>query len=94
MSAAIMTCQECGHVFDPPKEKQVVNAELTEITREQAGNLRSKLTKQQYGVKLRDLKTFEDIEAMRKEFGYKRGWSFYIAKSKGIATGRKKNGHA
>lgn len=91
LPAATQICPACGHIFkqeqqeeQDTKYKSVAVVDLVEVTAQET----RKTQKLSYQVR-RDRKrriamarTFEELDALRKEFGYKPGWTYMIMKER------------
>jgi superfamily II DNA or RNA helicase len=79
--AASPTCPECGHVFPQaaPRELAIVEGDLQELPA--AVIARRKRTQ------VAEARTREELEAIRLERGYSRGWTDHILKARGNRHG-------
>ncbi|GKS80705.1 DEAD/DEAH box helicase [Ligilactobacillus pabuli] len=81
-----MLCPLCGELLSNGRESNGPiheDAELKEITPGIVLNFKS-ANKGDYWQKLKEAKTWDDLEKIRKERGYKPGWVWYQAKQKNI----------
>jgi DNA repair protein RadD len=75
VASVVSDCPECGHHWEPPRRELVtVSGSLQELTAEQhALNQRRQVAK---------ARTREELEALRLERGYSRGWTDHILRAR------------
>jgi DNA repair protein RadD len=75
VASVVMDCPDCGHHWEPPRRELVtVSGSLQELTAEQhALNQRRAVAK---------ARTREELEALRLERGYSRGWTDHILRAR------------
>ena len=86
LPAATKICPVCGHVFEQQetKYKPITKVDLVEVTG-QAIKKNQKLNWKQSRDRKRRIamaRTFEELDALRKEFGYKPGWTYMMMKER------------
>jgi superfamily II DNA or RNA helicase len=75
--AAQLTCDCCGHAIDPPKPREltVVDGDLQELPAAVVARRRR--------TEVGQARTREELEAIRLERGYSRGWTDHILRARG-----------
>jgi len=75
--AAQLTCDCCGHAIDPPKPREltVVDGDLQELPAAVVARRRR--------AEVGQARTREELEAIRLERGYSRGWTDHILRARG-----------
>lgn len=75
--AAQLTCDCCGHAIDPPKPREltVVDGDLQELPAAVVARSRR--------AEVGQARTREELEAIRLERGYSRGWTDHILRARG-----------
>jgi superfamily II DNA or RNA helicase len=75
--AAQLTCDCCGHAIDPPKPREltVVDGTLQELPAAVVARRRR--------AEVGQARTREELEAIRLERGYSRGWTDHILRARG-----------
>jgi DNA repair protein RadD len=75
--AAQFTCDCCGHAIDPPKPREltVVDGDLQELPAAVVARRRR--------AEVGQARTREELEAIRLERGYSRGWTDHILRARG-----------
>lgn len=78
LPAQTLICPECGHEFTPAVPKHVLTAcvDLVEIKVEQRAERRNRKRR------IAMARTFEELDALRIEFGYKPGWSYMMMRGR------------
>lgn len=86
-------CPICGKPVKVHEAKPVSNVDLVEATKERQRLIKEivkkKLLKEVANKSVGELHTMKELQAYGKLHGYKKGWSFYMAKRKGILKSRK-----
>lgn len=81
-------CPICGKPIKVHEAKPVSDVDLVEATKERQKAIReivkSDLLKSVANKSVNELHTMKEFQAYAKLHGYKKGWSFYMAKRKGI----------
>jgi len=76
MPSSCDVCPECGHVFEkeakPANYKSIGKVDLVEITED---GIVEELPR---GKRIATARTWAELDALRKEFGYKPGWTYKI----------------
>lgn len=76
ISSAIQICPECGHAFEPPRRELVtVDGTLQELP--------ASVIAQQKRTAVAQARTREELELIRLERGYSRGWTDHILRARG-----------
>jgi DNA repair protein RadD len=75
--AAQLTCDCCGHTIDPPKPREltIVDGTLQELPAAVVARRRQ--------AEVGSARTREELEAIRLERGYSRGWTDHILRARG-----------
>jgi superfamily II DNA or RNA helicase len=75
--AAQLTCDCCGHAIDPPKPREltIVDGTLQELPAAVVARRRQ--------AEVGQARTREELEAIRLERGYSRGWTDHILRARG-----------
>jgi len=78
MPAATQECPECGYIFVAKQPKQVLieHVDLVEIRTAQKAEQKNRKRR------IAMARTFEELEVLRKEFGYKPGWTYMIMRER------------
>lgn len=86
-------CPICGKPIKVHKAKPVSDVDLVEATKDRQKLIHeivhSNLLKEVANKNVSELHTMKELQAYGKLHGYKKGWSFYMAKRKGILKSRK-----
>ena len=86
-------CPICGKPIKVHEVKPVSDVDLVEATKERQNLIheivKSDLLKSVANKNVSELHTMKELQAYGKLHGYKKGWSFYMAKRKGILKSRK-----
>ena len=86
-------CPICGKPIKVHEAKPVSDVDLVEATKERQNLIheivKSDLLKSVANKNVSELHTMKELQAYGKLHGYKKGWSFYMAKRKGILKSRK-----
>ena len=86
-------CPICGKPIKVHEAKPVSDVDLVEATKERQNLIHeivhSNLLKEVANKNVSELHTMKELQAYGKLHGYKKGWSFYMAKRKGILKSRK-----
>lgn len=86
-------CPICGKPIKVHKAKPVSDVDLVEATKERQRLIKeivkNDLLKKVANKSIGELHTMKELQAYGKLHGYKKGWSFYMAKRKGILKSRK-----
>ena len=86
-------CPICGKPIKVHKAKPVSDIDLVEATKDRQKLIHeivhSNLLKEVANKNVSELHTMKELQAYGKLHGYKKGWSFYMAKRKGILKSRK-----
>ena len=86
-------CPICGKPIKVHEAKPVSDVDLVEATKERQNLIheivKSDLLKSVANKTVSELHTMKELQAYGKLHGYKKGWSFYMAKRKGILKSRK-----
>lgn len=86
-------CPICGKPIKVHEVKPVSDVDLVEATKERQNLIHeivhSNLLKEVANKNVSELHTMKELQAYGKLHGYKKGWSFYMAKRKGILKSRK-----
>ena len=86
-------CPICGKSIKVHKAKPVSDVDLVEATKDRQKLIHeivhSNLLKEVANKNVSELHTMKELQAYGKLHGYKKGWSFYMAKRKGILKSRK-----
>ena len=86
-------CPICGKPIKVHKAKPVSDVDLVEATKDRQKLIHeivhSNLLKEVANKNVSELHTMKELQAYGKLHGYKKGWSFYMAKIKGILKSRK-----
>lgn len=86
-------CPICGKPIKVNKAKPVSDVDLVEATKDRQKLIHeivhSNLLKEVANKNVSELHTMKELQAYGKLHGYKKGWSFYMAKRKGILKSRK-----
>ena len=86
-------CPICGKPIKVHKAKPVSDVDLIEATKERQRLIKeivkNNLLKEVANKTVSELHTMKELQAYGKLHGYKKGWSFYMAKRKGILKSRK-----
>ena len=86
-------CPICGKPIKVHKAKPVSDVDLVEATKERQRLIKeivkNDLLKKVANKSVSELHTMKELQAYGKLHGYKKGWSFYMAKRKGILKSRK-----
>ena len=86
-------CPICGKPIKVHEVKPVSDVDLVEATKERQNLIheivKSDLLKSVANKTVSELHTMKELQAYGKLHGYKKGWSFYMAKRKGILKSRK-----
>lgn len=86
-------CPICGKPVKVHKAKPVSDVDLVEATKDRQKLIHeivhSNLLKEVANKNVSELHTMKELQAYGKLHGYKKGWSFYMAKRKGILKSRK-----
>lgn len=86
-------CPICGKPIKVHEAKPVSDVDLVEATKERQKAIReivkNDLLKSVANKSVSELHTMKELQAYGKLHGYKKGWSFYMAKRKGILKNRK-----
>lgn len=78
LPAQTTVCPECGYVFaaKTPKHVMIERVDLVEIKVEERAERRNRKRR------IAMARTFEELDALRLEFGYKPGWTYMMIKSR------------
>jgi len=80
MPSSCGICPECGHIFEvesrPENYKSIGIVELVEI---KDGDI---VDERPRSKRIAEARTFKELDALRKEFGYKPGWTHHILKNR------------
>jgi DNA repair protein RadD len=81
--AASPTCPECGHVFPQaaPRELAIVKGDLQELP--------ASVIARRKRTQVAEARTREELEAIRLERGYSRGWTDHILRARGGRHGHR-----
>lgn len=86
-------CPICGKPIKVHEAKPVSDVDLVEATKDRQKLIHeivhSNLLKEVANKNVNELHTMKELQAYGKLHGYKKGWSFYMAKRKGILKSRK-----
>ncbi len=86
-------CPICGKPIKVHEAKPVSDVDLVEATKERQRLIKeivkNDLLKEVANKSVSELHTMKELQAYGKLHGYKKGWSFYMAKRKGILKSRK-----
>ena len=86
-------CPICGKPIKVHEAKPVSDVDLVEASKERQKAIheivKSDLLKSVANKKVNELHSMKELQAYAKLHGYKKGWSFYMAKRKGILKSRK-----
>lgn len=86
-------CPICGKPIKVHEAKPVSDVDLVEATKERQRLIKeivkNDLLKKVANKSVSELHTMKELQAYGKLHGYKKGWSFYMAKRKGILKSRK-----
>lgn len=86
-------CPICGKPIKVHEAKPVSDVDLVEATKERQRLIKeivkNNLLKEVANKTVSELHTMKELQAYGKLHGYKKGWSFYMAKRKGIFKNRK-----
>ena len=86
-------CPICGKPIKVHEAKPVSDVDLVEASKDRQKLIheivRSNLLKEVANKNVSELHTMKELQAYGKLHGYKKGWSFYMAKRKGILKSRK-----
>ncbi|OUQ50547.1 DEAD/DEAH box helicase [Lactobacillus gallinarum] len=86
-------CPICGKPIKVHEAKPVSDVDLVEATKDRQKLIHeivhSNLLKEVANKNVSELHTMKELQAYGKLHGYKKGWSFYMAKRKGILKSRK-----
>lgn len=86
-------CPICGKPIKVHEAKPVSDVDLVEATKERQRLIKEivkkKLLKEVANKSVSELHTMKELQAYARLHGYKSGWSFYMAKRKGILKSRK-----
>ena len=86
-------CPICGKPIKVHEAKPVSDVDLVEATKERQRLIKeivkNNLLKEVANKTVSELHTMKELQAYGKLHGYKKGWSFYMAKRKGILKSRK-----
>lgn len=86
-------CPICGKPIKVHEAKPVSDVDLVEATKERQRLIKEivkkKLLKEVANKTVSELHTMKELQAYARLHGYKKGWSFYMAKRKGILKSRK-----
>lgn len=86
-------CPICGKPIKVHEAKPVSDIDLVEATKDRQKLIHeivhSNLLKEVANKNVSELHTMKELQAYGKLHGYKKGWSFYMAKRKGILKSRK-----
>ena len=86
-------CPICGKPIKVHEVKPVSDVDLVEATKERQRLIKeivkNNLLKEVANKTVSELHTMKELQAYGKLHGYKKGWSFYMAKRKGILKSRK-----
>lgn len=86
-------CPICGKPIKIHEAKPVSDVDLVEATKDRQNLIHeivhSNLLKEVANKNVSELHTMKELQAYGKLHGYKKGWSFYMAKRKGILKSRK-----
>lgn len=86
-------CPICGKPIKVHEAKPVSDVDLVEATKERQKAIheivKNNLLKKVANKSVSELHTMKELQAYGKLHGYKKGWSFYMAKRKGILKSRK-----
>lgn len=86
-------CPICGKPIKVHKAKPVSDVDLVEATKDRQKLIHeivhSNLLKEVANKNVSELHTMKELQAYGKLHGYKKGWSFYMAKRKGILKSRR-----
>ena len=86
-------CPICGKPIKVHKAKPVSDVDLVEATKERQRLIKeivkNNLLKEVANKTVSELHTMKELQAYGKLHGYKKGWSFYMAKRKGILKSMK-----
>lgn len=81
LPSTLLTCTECGHTIEPParRELTVVEGDLQELP--------ASVIARQKRNEVAQARTREELEAIRLERGYSRGWTDHILRARGQRHG-------
>lgn len=86
-------CPICSKPIKVHEAKPVIDVDLVEATKDRQKLIHeivhSNLLKEVANKNVSELHTMKELQAYGKLHGYKKGWSFYMAKRKGILKSRK-----